>query len=47
MKIRWVLLWLAFTVFMLWLAAPTDEDVQKCVDATGWKGERCWVELTR
>lgn len=47
MKIRYVLPFVAFCIFMLWLAAPTAEDVARCVDATGWSSDRCRVELTR
>lgn len=47
MKIRYVLALVAFCVFMLWLAAPTEEDVARCSEVTGWSADRCRVELTR
>lgn len=36
-------LWVA----ALWITAPTEAQIQKCAEETGWTKDRCRVEMTR
>jgi hypothetical protein len=47
MKIRYVALIFLAIVAVFYITTPSEEDLVKCSEHTGWSKDRCNYELTR